>query len=99
MDEQGEGPAEQEGTHLTPTEMPTAASARPRCRLATRRPAANARCSAALRAASPPAAVDVTLCRACAMPVEGEAADATARAEAGTRGEVVEVAATVAEWA
>ena len=27
------------------------------------------------------------------------AADATARAEAGTRGEVVEVAATVAEWA
>ena len=33
------------------------------------------------------------LCCACAVPADGDAAEAAARADAGTRGEVVEVAA------
>ena len=98
MDEQGEGPAEQEGTQDADGDAHCGV-----CAAALPAGHATACCECEVQCC-PACGVtagggDVTLCRACAMPVEGEAADATARAEAGTRGEVVEVAATVAEWA
>ena len=97
MDELAGGPAEQEGLQEADGEgdghCGICAAALPASGVTV-----CCECEVACCAACAVLAGDTTACRACAVPGAGEAAEETARAEAGARGEVVEAAAGVVEW-